>query len=677
MRFPRWAGDGLAPWSAAFDQQRLTELTALAPDLDPALAIALRATREALAAAGLQVTAGLRVALILGTSAGAARLYADYRADPPDPGVEARRALERVSLCEQAALLADRLGVTGPRIVVSTACASGTHAVGLARDLLLAGAADVALAVGSDTLIDMSFEGFGALGAMGEEPCAPFSQPEGVTLGEGAACLLLERRERARARGAEVLAEVAGFGSSSDAWHEAAPDPSGGGLALSLRGALQEARLQASDVGYINAHGTGTSTGDLAETLAIAQVFYPQPPTSSSKSQLGHTLGGAGALEAVVTVQALLHQALPPTAGFVVARRVAPDDPVGDGAARPATFDVALSTSSAFGGLNATVAFCRPGRDGPTAPPRRVAVAGIGLVQADPLSGDGRVAPFSFDPMIGRMNVRRLDESSRFLLQSCCAALRDAGLSEPRDAGDGIGLVVGLADGPQGSADRFYGSRRRGGTFNVSATAFARMVASSPPGAVARALQLRGPCTSLVAGDGAGLVALVQAVWWVGGREDVSAALACGVDELGMVDDERTRLGCETNPTAEGAGCVVLVPADHTSAIVVAGAQLAGPDDLGAAIERLGGGPPDLVCAAGSLHRGAEVAVDGAIRRALGSDVPIDRAADAGRLARAASGSQAVARAVQRLRQGEARRVLVVAASPSFGSAALLLVRED
>jgi len=418
-RYPRWRGADPAPWAAAFVADRLAGLAGPAPDLDPALGLAARAAREAIAQAGLGPADLERAALVLGTSAGAANRYAGYRAAPPAPGPEARAALRRTILCEQASLLAEALGVAGPRLVVSTACASGTHAVGLARDLLAEGAVDVVLAVGTDALVDMSFEGFGALGAAGDEPCAPFSQPEGVTLGEGAGCLVLEREDGARARGAARLAEVAGFGGSSDAWHEAAPDPSGDGIARSLRAALADARLVAEDVDYVNAHGTGTGSGDLAEALAIEQVFAPQPPVSSSKSQLGHTLGGAGALEALITVQALLHQALPPTAGFRAPRRVAPEDPVGEGVARPASLAVAMSTSSAFGGLNATVVLRRPAGGRAVVSPPTVGIAGVGHVRALGVEARGRrrrggcSRPCGRTPWPTRRTCRRSDATRR------------------------------------------------------------------------------------------------------------------------------------------------------------------------------------------------------------------------------------------------------------------------
>jgi 3-oxoacyl-[acyl-carrier-protein] synthase II len=188
----------------------------------------------------------------------------------------------------------------------------------------------------------------------------PFDgERDGFVMGEAAASVVLEERERAVARGATILAELAGYGATSDAHHMTAPHPEGEGAVRAMRLALADAGIEASAVGYVNAHGTSTPPNDRIETLALKRVFGVKvPPVSSTKSMTGHTLGAAGALEAVVCVQALNAQVLPPTINQETADPDCDLDYVAN-AARPASFDVALTNSFGFGGHNATLVLTR------------------------------------------------------------------------------------------------------------------------------------------------------------------------------------------------------------------------------------------------------------------------------------------------------------------------------
>ena len=200
-----------------------------------------------------------------------------------------------------------------------TACSSSATAIGYAADRIRLGHVDVALAGGAEGLTRLTYAGFGCLRATapGDEPCRPFdAERKGLTLGEGAAVLVLEDYERARARGATILAVVAGWGITADAHHMTAPHPEGEGAARAMRMALDDAKLSADAIGYVNAHGTGTPHNDAAETLAIKRVLgarAPSVPVSSIKSMVGHTLGAAGAIEAVASVLSLARGFLPPT----------------------------------------------------------------------------------------------------------------------------------------------------------------------------------------------------------------------------------------------------------------------------------------------------------------------------------------------------------------------------
>jgi len=261
------------------------------------------------------------------------------------------------------------LGIGGPVQTVSAACASGAMAIGDALRAVRRGDVDVAIAGGSDSLCRLTYGGFNALRAVDERACRPFrGDRAGLSLGEGAAVLVLEPLERALARDARPLAFVAGEAATCDAHHMTAPHPEGMGAAEAIRGALADAQLDPSEIDFVNAHGTGTPLNDAAECAALAAVFgdrAPDLPVTSTKALVGHLLGSAGALEAVVTILCLLEGEVHPM----------PDDGASDPGirlrlvlGRPlrlARARHALSTSLAFGGANAALVFTRHGDQDP------------------------------------------------------------------------------------------------------------------------------------------------------------------------------------------------------------------------------------------------------------------------------------------------------------------------
>ncbi len=260
-----------------------------------------------------------------------------------------------------ASHIAMEQGITGPAFTISTACASATHAIGQAFWMVRSGAVEAAICGGSEAPFSPGIlRAWEAMRVVTPELCRPFSRDrKGLTLGEGAAMLFLEDAERAMARGAKVLGEVVGFGMSADAGHITQPSVQGPASAMSA--ALSDARLAATEVDYINAHGTGTSANDVTETQAIRQLFGAHSERlaiSSTKSMHGHALGAAGALEAFATLMALREGVLPPTANYTEADPdcnldVIPNIP------RQRQIHVALSNSFAFGGLNAVLALRR------------------------------------------------------------------------------------------------------------------------------------------------------------------------------------------------------------------------------------------------------------------------------------------------------------------------------
>lgn len=264
------------------------------------------------------------------------------------------------------------LGLQGPNMAVVTACATGTHAIGDAMRMIQYGDADVMLAGGAEyATTQLGLAGFSAARALSQRNDDPqaASRPwdkdrDGFVLSDGAACLVLEEYEHARARGAQIYAELAGFGMSSDAHHMTMPLSDGSGAARCMQNALRDAGVNAEQVGYINAHGTSTPLGDVAETMAIKRAFGDHAfklMVSSTKSMTGHALGAAGAIESIFCLLSLRDQRVAPTINLH-----APDEgcdldyvPL---EARDSKLDVVLNNSFGFGGTNATLVFRRLGQ---------------------------------------------------------------------------------------------------------------------------------------------------------------------------------------------------------------------------------------------------------------------------------------------------------------------------
>ena len=263
--------------------------------------------------------------------------------------------------------IAIRFGLRGPNSCVSTACASGNHAIGESFELIRRGMADVMLAGGSEAVISpLTIGGFGAMKALSTRNDAPqrASRPfdkgrDGFVMGEGAGVLILEELDHALQRGAKIYAELKGYGMSADAYHMTAPEPEGAGAMASMILALEAAGLQPEQVDYINAHGTSTQAGDASETRAIKKVFGDHAyrlAVSSIKSMTGHLLGAAGGVESVATVLTLHHGVIPPTINYDEPDPECDLDYVPN-KARRTKVRVALNNSFGFGGTNATLVF--------------------------------------------------------------------------------------------------------------------------------------------------------------------------------------------------------------------------------------------------------------------------------------------------------------------------------
>ncbi|NLE75521.1 MAG: beta-ketoacyl-ACP synthase II [Chloroflexi bacterium] len=335
--------------------------------------LGLAATQEAVVDAGLDVNSHdpYRVGVVLGSAIGGVGTLLEQADTLRERGPRriSPYTVPALMLNAAAAQVSILLGVCGPNLALATACATGGHSVGEAAAIIRRGAADVMIAGASEAaLVRLAIAGFDNVGAMSRRNEAPAaaSRPfdagrDGFVPGEGAGVLVLERLDQARSRGARTYAEVLGYGNSDDGFHITAPEEDGRGAARAMQSALEDANLPPECVGYINAHGTSTPLNDLTETRAIKAVFGPHAyrlAVSSTKSMIGHLMGAAGAVEAVVSVLALQHKVLPPTINQEMPDPQCDLDYVPN-QARPARVDVVMSNSFGFGGHNAALLFGR------------------------------------------------------------------------------------------------------------------------------------------------------------------------------------------------------------------------------------------------------------------------------------------------------------------------------
>jgi 3-oxoacyl-[acyl-carrier-protein] synthase II len=334
---------------------------------------AVCAALDAIRGAGLELEREdrSRVGCVLGSAAGDYTFLEEQllKFQEKGPGSVNPLTVPKVIPNMPASNVGIALGIHGPNLGVSTACATGSHAVGIALGILRQGYADVVLAGGAEsTVTPFVLDGYSCMGVLSErndryqEASRPFdADRDGFVMGEGAGVLVLETLDHARRRGAEVLAGVAGFGMTSDAYNIAIPEPDGSSAAMAMEQAVGNAGLNLEDIGHINAHGTSTKVNDRVESHAIRRAFgdhHRNILVTSNKSMIGHTLGAAGAIEAVATVLSLHHGVIPPTINYRT------KDPECDlnivaNEAREVRLKAALSNSFGFGGQNGVLAFTR------------------------------------------------------------------------------------------------------------------------------------------------------------------------------------------------------------------------------------------------------------------------------------------------------------------------------
>ncbi|HEX8796403.1 MAG TPA: beta-ketoacyl synthase N-terminal-like domain-containing protein [Polyangiaceae bacterium] len=493
-------------------------------------AMAATAAEEAMRNARVDVRSA-RVGLVVGGTTGGMleteQLLARLHAEPEHREVLA--AMLSHPLTATGDRLDERLGPFARVRSLSSACSGGANAIIAAASWLLSDEVDLVVAGGSDGLCRLTLSGFNALGALDPEPCRPFdARRKGTSLGEGAGFLVLERADRARARGARPIAALAGWAAGSEAHHITNPAPDGAVVAALVERAMARAGIAPAQVDYVNAHGTGTPLNESMEAVALARALgseIDRIPVSSSKAQIGHTLGAAGAIEAAITALVVARKTLVPTAGLDQpdpAARVVHVPHVGRTVDRVRT---ALSCAFGFGGMDAALVFADPELATTPAPAHTAnarqepvitgaAILGCcGLVRGEAC---GNVierrwdlarevdAEGSLDPM----KARRLDRGTRIGTIAVQAAIEDARLAEASDAGLLLGSAFGNVDGSAAFMHRIFEKGPR----SASPAEFPNLVPSSPVGHASIYLGLRGPAFATADLAASGDSAVVQAV---------------------------------------------------------------------------------------------------------------------------------------------------------------------
>lgn len=498
------------------------------------------ASRDALGSSRLDLsTCGDRAGMFLGCSVGGSLGSEQFLEELMKRGRMRPRATRFHECASAVEIVGEQFGLFGPSLAIATACSSGALAIAAAAEAIIAGDADVMLAGGADSLSRMTWGGFHSLLLVDGAGCRPFDATRaGMTLGEGAALLVIEAEETARARGATILARLTGWGASCDAHHATAPDPNGAGALAAMHRALNRAGLAPSDVHYVNAHGTGTRDNDLAEAKAMRALFGAEvPPFSSVKRIFGHTLAASGAIEAVVCVEALRRQQLPPNPGF---RDVDPDIgivPVTE--SRPAALTHVLSNSFGFGGNNAALVFSTTAAAPRTREPKRtpVKVAGLGVIAPGPAALRDIEPPLPAGQVLAHSCGKLEDAATltpnqrRRLCRMVQMGLLAARRSQPPKDTPGMAVAVGTGFGCLEEGSAFIENQISKDEREPMPARFPGSVHNAPAAQIAIDLGARGLNSAPTCGE----ITFEAALWHAASQiaaGETDVALAGAVDEL-------------------------------------------------------------------------------------------------------------------------------------------------
>jgi 3-oxoacyl-[acyl-carrier-protein] synthase II len=564
------------------------------------------------------------------------------------------------------------LGVEGLAATTCSACSSSLGSVALAVTLLQGGQFDLILAGGYDPISEYVYGGFNSLRLVADGPLRPFTRGrQGMKLAEGYAVVAMERESDARARHNKPLATVLGFGESADAHHLTQPHPQGDGAARAMHDALRAARLEPRDIDLVAAHATGTPDNDAAEFAALSRVFgdrLPRVPVVAFKSHLGHTLGGAGAVELILSVMALDEQVVPPCANVCAEDVEFAGLNLTTGAAEPAPIRATLNTSLGFGGANTCVIL------GPasSSPPRReragvsaaarndVLITGIGVVLPGAVGNDaflsrlgddgvrvtrdtGPIPEADIAPLLNARRVRRMSDYVKLSLAATALAFADAGVTDVAGFADTCSAVLGSTHGSANYSRDYYRQVVDAGIPAANPMLFAEGVPNAAAAHLSLMMSLKGACQTIIGSRTAGLDALRLAAERVAQGRWERAVVSAGEEFCQTVNDAYRHCGLAGDAGFRiGCGAVTLVLESRASVErrggrargAVLGAASAAPDE-GRAVEAAARvlcelGTPGSVIGSGNgtwIDRVESAAAKAAARRA-GRDVSLTTLGD-------------------------------------------------
>lgn len=545
-----------------------------AEEMDRVSRLCIRAAGEAIADAGYDTAQEdlNRISVIMGSCVGGVVSVEDYynNGKPVED-------IPKMPISAIANQVAEIYGAGGVVTNIANACAASTISIAYACDLIRAGKSDVVIAGGADAFASVPYAGFTALHALDEHNCSPFNHCSGITLGEGSGVLIVESYEHAVARGAHIYCEVLGSGISSDAHHITAPREDGEGQMHAIRRALANSGVDENEIGYINAHGTGTGKNDNAEFLSLHTIFDEKNDNlsvSSTKAMVGHCLGAAGAIEAVFAVKALTENKIPATVGYSEEDLVNLKERAGKidfcpNTSKEKALNSVMSNSFAFGGNNASIIFSKSAGDVRIPEPEKVYVTGIGIVSPagntveayaeavqngvtpDSASVQSTVGSEDFARYGVKMAFyRKLDKFSQIQVVSGCGAIQDAGVTVSDENATDIGIVVGTADGPLATVCNFQMDLTEKGNAAGSAFKFPNTVYNAAGGYLSICSGIKGYNVTVTNGAQSGLGSIAYGCQVIRqGQEKM--ILATGTDEnseiitelygkLGLVAEKNT-----------------------------------------------------------------------------------------------------------------------------------------
>ena len=548
--------------------------------------LCIKAANEALADAGLSnFNDDQRVSVIIGSCVGGVISIEHYH-----QGAKEASDIPKMPIASIASQVAETCGAGGIVTNVANACAAGTISIALACDLIRAGKADVVVAGGADSFAAVPYSGFLSLHALDENGCSPFNHCNGITLGEGAGVVIVESYEHAQKRGAKQYCEVLGSGVTSDANHITAPREDALCLIEAMNRAVKNSGIKKSDIGYVNAHGTGTGKNDYAEMTAFKNFFGEENPTvsvSSTKVMTGHCLGAAGAIEAVFSIKALTTDTVLPTFPYSEEDSKALKEKVGEmdfvqNKARGKSLKCVMSNNVAFGGTNASIIFSKEQGcvSAQTARDKKIAVTGLGIVSPlgnskaaylDAVKADKKPESASVHSTISLDDYkelgikmafyRKLDNLGQLQTVSGMRALQDGAFKVSDDNAKDIGIIVGTSEGGLGSTYDFEELIAREGNANGSAFKFPHTVYNAAGGYLSICSGIKGYGVTITTGPLSGLDSIGYSMNVIYDGQE-KAMMATGTDEnIPVITEFAQKLNFAATgvvaPFADTEGCVV------------------------------------------------------------------------------------------------------------------------